>query len=90
MENIRDVSQYDTKDLPHIKDFKWITSEIQAGELEAQGPGSIRVTDIYAIGDHMYAFGTIGWPDGIKGSLFMVRPEGGRIWQIFAKIAVQN
>lgn len=154
MENIRDVSQYDTKDLPHIKDFKWITPEIkagecpkeaeeifleeslggwkcyiidnetkmerlaniwiygreedidltidwyyirsggkggdayednapdsvftgyvnEAGELEAQGPGSIRVTDIYAIGDHMYAFGTIGWPDGIKGSLFMVRP----------------
>jgi len=153
-EYIRDVSAYDTQDLPHIKDFKWVTSEIrngecpeeaeaiyfeeslggwkcyiiddetglerlanmdlsgkeediqlkidwyyirsggkegdayeddapdssfkgyvnEAGELEAKGPGSIVLTDIYAIGDHMYAFGTIGWPDGMKSSLFMVRP----------------
>ncbi len=153
-ESLRDVSAYNTHELPNIKDFKWVTMEIlngecpeeaeeiyfeeslggwkcyimddatemerlanmelggtmeaielhfdwyyvrrggkggevvednapdsvyhgfvnDAGEIEAEGPGRIRVTDIYAIGDHMYAFGTLHWPDGIVGYLFLVRP----------------
>ena len=153
-EILRDVSAYDTHELPNIKDFKWVTQEILAGNcpeeaeqiyfeeslggwkcyimddatemerlanmelagtmealelrfdwyylrrggkdgeamedntpdsvfrgfvndaggIEAEGPGMVRVTDIYAIGDHMYAFGTLNWPDGIVGYLFLVRP----------------
>ena len=154
-ETFRDISSYNTKELPHINDFKWVTPEIlngvcpdeaeilyfeetlggwkcyiieneteverlanmeltggtmeemqlrvdwyyirsggkdgevyednspdsvfegyvnDDGEIEAEGPGRIRVTDIYVIGDHMYAFGTISWPDGISGSLLLVRP----------------
>ena len=154
-ETFRDISAYNTKELPHINDFKWVTPEIlngvcpdeaeilyfeetlggwkcyiieneteverlanmeltggtmeemqlrfdwyytrsggkdgevyednspdsvfegyvnDDGEIEAEGPGRIRVTDIYVIGDHMYAFGTISWPDGISGSLLLVRP----------------
>lgn len=45
-----------------------------SGEIEAGGPGKILLTDFYAIGDHMYAFGTIYWPDGMKGNLMLVRP----------------
>ena len=45
-----------------------------SGEIEAGGPGKILLTDLYAIGDHMYAFGTIYWPDGMKGNLMLVRP----------------
>ena len=45
-----------------------------SGEIEAEGPGRIYVTDIYAISDHMYAFGTLHWPDGIMGYLFLARP----------------
>ncbi len=153
-ESLRDVSAYDTHELPNIKDFEWVTMEIlngecpeeaeeiyfeeslggwkcyimddatemerlanmelwgtmedlelrfdwyylrrggkggeafednapdsvfhgivnDAGEIEAEGPGRVRVTDIYAIGDHMYAFGKLNWPDGIVGYLFLVRP----------------
>ncbi|MBP3805510.1 MAG: hypothetical protein J6I76_16755 [Oribacterium sp.] len=152
--SIRDLSSFDTHDLPHIKDFKWVTVEVLSGELpseaekisfedsfggwkcyiiddatemerlanveisgtledlelgidwyyirrggkggenyedttedsvfrgyvngngdiEAEGQGKIRMTDIFTIGDHMYASGKLHWPDGIVGYLFLVRP----------------
>ena len=44
------------------------------GQLEAYGQGNIYLTDIYVMDDHMYAFGTIGWPDGVEGDIMLVRP----------------
>ncbi|ETP71796.1 hypothetical protein UYO_2264 [Lachnospiraceae bacterium JC7] len=153
-ESLRDISAYDTNELPNIKDFKWVTTEIltgnlpkeaesigfeealggwkcyilddaiamerlanmeiegtmdelelhidwyytrsggksgeasedntqdsvfhgfvnEAGDIEAEGTGRIQVTDIYTIGDRMYAHGKLYWPDGIVGYLFLVRP----------------
>ena len=147
-----DVSAFDTRERPHIRDFKWVTEEIRAGicpeeaesfyfeeslggwkcyvveseadverlanlelsgteddaellidwyyirinkeevsedaapdsvfkgnvtdegELDTHGAGSLHITDIYRIDDHQYAFGKISWPDGISGSIYLVRP----------------
>ena len=147
-----DVSAFDTRERPHIRDFKWVTEEIRAGicpdeaesfsfeeslggwkcylvddgmgverlanmelsgsgddigvlfdwyytrinkdedfednspdsvfrghvteegEVDAEGPGRLRLTDIYRIGDHQYAFGNISWPDGMNGRIYLVRP----------------
>ena len=44
------------------------------GELDTHGAGSLHITDIYRIDDHQYAFGKISWPDGISGSIYLVRP----------------
>ncbi len=148
-----DASLYDTHELPNIKDFKWVTSDIlagvrpddaeaivfeeslggwkcyifesetvvehlanaeltgsvdnlilnidwyytrageekdvfednspdsvykgyadEAGGIYVQGAGAVHLTDIYRIGEHQYAFGSISWPDGIGGRLMLVRP----------------
>lgn len=45
-----------------------------AGNVEAEGPGKVTLTDFYRIDDHQYAFGTIKWPDGVSGHMMLVRP----------------
>ena len=44
------------------------------GDVEAYGPGMVRLTDFYKMDGHQYAFGSIHWPDGISGHLTLVRP----------------
>ena len=44
------------------------------GEIDVTGPGRVYLTDIYRIGDHQYAFGTIYWADGMTGGIYLVRP----------------
>lgn len=46
----------------------------EEGEVDAEGPGRLRLTDIYRIGDHQYAFGNISWPDGMNDRIYLVRP----------------
>ena len=46
----------------------------EEGEVDAEGPGRLRLTDIYRIGDHQYAFGNISWPDGMNDRIYLIRP----------------
>ncbi len=44
------------------------------GQMEATGSGKVKLTDFYFLDGKEYAVGTLYWPDGIVGAVFMVRP----------------
>ncbi len=44
------------------------------GKMELTGPGMVEMTEFYYLNGKEYAVGTLYWPDGIKGAVFMVRP----------------
>ena len=46
----------------------------ETGTFEGIGPGKVTVTDFWIEDGHEYAVGQLFWPDGIHGSMFLVRP----------------
>ena len=51
-----------------------IRSYTHFSKLMAYGPGSVHMTGFYYDDGYEYAVGTIGWPDGVSGAVFLVRP----------------
>ena len=48
--------------------------EMQSGRFYGLGAGSIDMAAFYVLDGHEYAVGTLHWPDGILGTVFLVRP----------------
>lgn len=48
--------------------------EMQNGRFYGLGTGSVDMPDFYVLNGHEYAVGTLHWPDGIQGTVFLVRP----------------